>query len=247
MQESTRPEICIPAISIPKLPAKFAEEVLDLEGTLVTSCTLNNVKRRLELYSLAVEHYECMRNPKYIHYQERVHQLLSRKDVQRLLEVSSEAPASNSPPACQAQKNADKTLKCHYSQATSMMRKVKRNLHNQCSALTERLNNRRHRRLTRQSNTDRAQYEADTKAFENEVERVVERYVTKKHRLVRAIEDKYESDAAEVRELGDDWLVQSVMNELMKKKQQEIQAECDKLAKEKSKEIERVKATFRSH
>ena len=65
----------------PSVPIKFAEEVLDLEISLGMKCELPKVKRLMELYSRAIEFYAPKQDPRYLHYQERLHTLLARSDV----------------------------------------------------------------------------------------------------------------------------------------------------------------------
>ena len=71
---------------------KFAEEVLDLEISLDMKCDLPKVKRLMELYSRAIEYYAPLQDPKYLHYQDRLHTLLTRSDVLSLLDGASAKP-----------------------------------------------------------------------------------------------------------------------------------------------------------
>ena len=44
-------------------------------------CNLNTLKQLLELYSQAVEYFESLNDPRHMQYQERMQNLLMRRDV----------------------------------------------------------------------------------------------------------------------------------------------------------------------
>ena len=80
------------------LPPNFAQEVLDLEGSLDFDCSEQTVKRLMQLYTAAIEHYEAIEDLKHLHYQDRLHTLLARADVARTFRLprASKQPASGS-------------------------------------------------------------------------------------------------------------------------------------------------------
>ncbi|CAG9315574.1 unnamed protein product [Blepharisma stoltei] len=67
------------------LPQNFAEDVLNQEMALSIQCSIPQVSRLMELYSAAIEYYESIPDLKYLHYQERLQKLLTRRDVLKLL------------------------------------------------------------------------------------------------------------------------------------------------------------------
>ncbi|OMJ84987.1 hypothetical protein SteCoe_13824 [Stentor coeruleus] len=83
---------------LPGLPEHFAEHVLDYETELDLDCNINTILKLMELYKSAIEYYESINDPKYIHYQERLHNLLARKDVITLLNVGSPTSVSKLTP-----------------------------------------------------------------------------------------------------------------------------------------------------
>ena len=152
----------------PALPKGFAEQVIDLEGELDTLCNLTNVQKLLALYSKAMEHYESLRNPIYQHYKERLRQLLARGDVQALLQHPSQLSDMPTPVESQRQRleakrrafaknltnysdlaanrSADKEMASHNTKSSSVLRKLQENIQHQCSALNNRVRQRRPRR-----------------------------------------------------------------------------------------------------
>jgi len=45
------------------------------------SCSLATLKQLLQLYSTAIEHYESIEDPRFLQFQERMQNLLMRRDV----------------------------------------------------------------------------------------------------------------------------------------------------------------------
>ncbi|OMJ92574.1 hypothetical protein SteCoe_4583 [Stentor coeruleus] len=84
---------------LPSLPEHFAEHVLDYEIELDLDCNINTILKLMELYKSAIEYYESVSDPKYIHYQERLHNLLARKDVITLLNAGSPTSVSKLTPS----------------------------------------------------------------------------------------------------------------------------------------------------
>lgn len=71
----------------------FAENILDLELQLQHNCTLPLINALMQAYSVfhtqrAIEHYECIQDPKHVQLQERMHAFLVRKDVMSVLRPS---------------------------------------------------------------------------------------------------------------------------------------------------------------
>lgn len=49
----------------PTLPPNFAENVLQLELELECDCNVDKLHQLLELYTIAIEYYSTVRDPKY--------------------------------------------------------------------------------------------------------------------------------------------------------------------------------------
>ena len=77
----------------PAAHEEFAENILDLELQLQHNCTFPLINALMQAYSVfptqrAIEHYECLQDPKHVQLQERMHAFLARKDVMSVLRPS---------------------------------------------------------------------------------------------------------------------------------------------------------------
>ena len=150
------------SISITPLSSSFAQEVLDLEGSLYNSCQLGQVKQLLSLYSQAIEYYGAVQDVRYLHYKERLHLLLAREDVMFLLEnpdtrsisnhssltkrdSQKEAFSRSKTPASslRANRDAEMKLQVHNTSSICAMKKLKDNLHSQNQSFEAKLSKRK--------------------------------------------------------------------------------------------------------
>ncbi|CAG9318013.1 unnamed protein product [Blepharisma stoltei] len=156
----------------PSLSSGFAQEVLDLEGELDFCCNIETIQRLLQLYTQAIEFFESIKDPKYLHYQERMQNLLARKDVLQVIKNPQGENRSVTPTptlstetfkkkAEQRQKmrvkqadvhlnkdvaierNAEQTIITHASSNTMIKGKIKENLKLQADSLNMRLHERK--------------------------------------------------------------------------------------------------------
>jgi len=67
--------------SPPKLDPSFASILLEKEMTLESSPSSELVNEIIELYTQAIEFYEYRKDPKYLDYQNRMHQMLVKPQV----------------------------------------------------------------------------------------------------------------------------------------------------------------------
>jgi len=68
-------------LSLGELPDHFAEDLLSLELKLDQQPHIATVRKLVDLYSKAVEHYEAQKDPKYSIYHNRLKAMLHREDV----------------------------------------------------------------------------------------------------------------------------------------------------------------------
>jgi hypothetical protein len=73
------------------LPARFAEQVLDLELEVEANpqVEVETVNRLVELYSIAVEYYSTVQSNKYLVFKNKITKLLLRPAITRSLESNS--------------------------------------------------------------------------------------------------------------------------------------------------------------
>lgn len=163
-QANNLPKSPTPDLS-PVLSSNFAQEVLDLEGELDFSCNMIIVQRLMHLYSQAVEYFESIKDPKYLHYQERMQNLLTRKDV--LLAIKNPEPVNRTSMTptpesfkrkvehrqkirakqadvhlnrnIKTERNAEQTIITHSTSNSQISNKLKENLKLQSEALNQRL------------------------------------------------------------------------------------------------------------
>ena len=65
-----------------KLPANFAERVLDLEADIESgNFTQTSIDELLELYSDAVEFYNSRQDKKFYYYEQKMQTLMTRPEI----------------------------------------------------------------------------------------------------------------------------------------------------------------------
>lgn len=95
----------IVSLELPELPPRFSDRVLELEAALKAECTLENIKKLMELYTVrtrqaGIEHYESVSDLTFLKYQEKLQRLLARTDVQQALVAK---PTASKPPTGKSQ------------------------------------------------------------------------------------------------------------------------------------------------
>jgi hypothetical protein len=69
-----------------KLPKNFAEQVLNLELLLDSgNFDINTINELMQLYTNAVEYYSGMNDVRYIHFTERIQNMLIRPEILKLM------------------------------------------------------------------------------------------------------------------------------------------------------------------
>jgi actin-related protein len=75
-----------------QLPPDFASRLLDAELELENNCTLAVLQGLLDLYQEAVEFYELKDDLRYLDFQQRIHAVLVKPDIQALLKAPQATP-----------------------------------------------------------------------------------------------------------------------------------------------------------
>ena len=237
------------------LPDGFALDLLEKELALEHSPSLALLQEVVAMYSLAIEHYEFIKDPLHFSFQERMHRLLARPDMRRLFEPPqrrfqrsqtvqlgrsslAETPAS---PAS----NVQRFLERNESTSNKVLSQARNDMRTQDYDLQRRLavRKQKHRNsLTSQSfledsfsTTEGSPKNID--AFQQQIEAVLEEIYAKKAEKVAAITVKYE---VQMNELGEDSLAKAVKAQMQRSMQCEIDqvsAELESFRKEKLQQI----------
>jgi len=56
----------------PEFPSDFADQLVAKEMAVDRDCCIENINELVQLYGLAVEHYENLNDSRHIDYQERM-------------------------------------------------------------------------------------------------------------------------------------------------------------------------------
>ena len=245
--------------SFKALPNNFAQQVLDLEGELDTRCSLSCVKQLLELYSAAVEYFEAIQNSKYLHYTERMRQLLARDDVLFVLQhpdagpfsshrqrfdITRKAAAKALGPTRElaADRSAEKEMASHACKSSRVLRKLQENIQSQCSGLNKRVRQRQQKNNSIDWGNARLSFEE----YEAQVEATMEWFLEEKQAVKTSIEEKYEEELQELAELGDDSLLDQVIDKMKQKLKEEVRSACELLETEKRRRIAQLRVTLSS-
>ena len=209
---------------------------------------MDKVKKLMELYTKAIEFYEGEKNPKFTHYQERMQNLLTRKDVQELLnetvkpranrmdieeikeDIGSRHMSKSSLPKLPLERNCEKVVQNHIVETAVVSKKIVDHLRAQSESLLHRVESRRNARSkgfrkyeTNQCDKSGGEARATpAEEFEEEVERIMERFVEEKTIKRREIEEKYSEYLSEVNCMEGE-IIKSLAEELKKNMKVEIE------------------------
>ena len=234
----------------------FAQTVLDLEVDLNFNCTLEKIKTLMELYTKAIEFYESTKNPKYIHYQERMQTLLIRKDVQKVLNSEikikgkkgfKEENKINNIINLPVERTCEKILQNYNSEAGCLSKKITENLKNQAESLDSRLEQRKNARKTKKLRKNSEICESEKSAgqsklppveeFELEVEQIMEEFVEAKASVKKEIENKYNEYFIEIGNMQGE-IMKSLNKELEKNMKNEIDGKVKELEEKRTLDIQ---------
>lgn len=252
----------------PTMPVNFAQEVLDLEGEIDIQCNLTNVKRLMELYSLAIECYGAQQGHRYLHYRSRLHNLLAREDVQYLLEnptvpemsrieelkmkkrvkIPRKAIDNN---ALAINRTTEKTLQNHKIESSTSSKMLQSNLKSQCESLCIRLIQRKEKNKEKHDSVEsdksggvRCSSKTKLEHFELEIEIVMEKYIEEKYSVKSEIESKFDEQIREIKEIGSGALFNHVVEKMRMTMRNEIEEKHRILKTRKNEEITRIRSSY---
>ena len=232
----------------PVISPYFAEELLDLEAELDMSPKLPVVKRLIELYSRAVEFYSPSQDPKYLHYQERLHSLLGRDDVLKLLEgplpksgrqeKRSQSSQHTRPVDLSNELNAERTLQTHNLCSNQVSSLLKANFQSQQRYLSHRLIKRK---------AEKGKFENQQSCFATEVETVMEKYCEEKARVRGVLEERLRQELVAAKEIGNLELEMKITEEIKKRVGEELQKKYEDLNLDKEQKLDNLRKSLNIH
>uniref|UniRef100_A0A7S3MRU3 Uncharacterized protein n=1 Tax=Fabrea salina TaxID=342563 RepID=A0A7S3MRU3_9CILI len=81
----------------PALPNNFATNLIEKELQLESDCSLEVLNELVNLYSQAIEYYEHVQDPKYYDFQDRLHKILVRPEILKLMQSEKKPQAHSTP------------------------------------------------------------------------------------------------------------------------------------------------------
>ena len=207
-----------------KLPLNFAEKVLDLEFKIENSPKITDIRKLVELYSKAVEHYEAQKDSKYTKYQKRLKDLLCRKEVIACMQGPLQpTDKANRVPA----ETTETFLKTHSKNTQQATLLTQKNLAEQENFLQSRVEKRRY------------QFE---RIYEEELNKIVEHFVSLKYESIQRVKQTYEEQIKEMKTYGNNSIVSEVVKELEKSMLQEIHTVAAQVDGQRSTSILQLKS-----
>ncbi|CAG9322152.1 unnamed protein product [Blepharisma stoltei] len=268
--------------AFPKLPKHFAEQVIDLESDLDTNCTALGASKLVELYSAAVEYYGSIKDTRYLHYKERIQQLLARDDVINVLNHNQPTKLERSrsedqlpsnefeleelkiPKSDQInlhftsplaiKKDAEDIINQHLNTSTSTSEKICENLRSQEGKhLERRLKQRRANSPQILHKSNLAPVEAVMKItaeqklerYQDEIEKVMEKYIEEKITRIQGIKSKYKEQINELAAGMNNETMELLRNQMEQDMESEINLVTEQLDIERKKEISQIKKKFK--
>ena len=73
------------------LSNNFAMKLVNKELEVESNCNIYNLRELVELYRVAIEHFEELKDPKFWDFQERLHKILVKPAVLKLMQEESQA------------------------------------------------------------------------------------------------------------------------------------------------------------
>lgn len=226
-----------PHISILSVNDKnFSQSVKTLESVLDYDCSFEVIKNLMELYSLAIENYESVRDPAFAFYKQKLKNLLKRSDVQSEINKQHTDDTQKRPRAStngprktrgdlSLERTAEKAMQWHYSENVITSEKIQENLKRQMDSLNLRINFRK----------KQASQNAKIVEFEKGVERIMEEFLQDKENAQLEIQKKYEEQLEELRLMPQSELILKV-----------VEATNEQISKELEEKIRVIEANKRS-
>ena len=238
------------------LSADLAASILYREMQLDSRLSVETVHSLVDLYSRAMEDFEANKDPRYLELQDRMHRMLTRPDVFKLMQVHNHCLPSE-PPQIAPQRKFDRILLTISDSSRSVGIKAQRDLESQDHTLARKLSLRRHARFCKTqclsseassvSTADNKLFDLDVSGmseermgrFEDRLEQVMERHFAEKAQRLAEIHIKYQAEIAEVQALGT--LGQQVVQQMKLAMQREIDQVVHEIDSRRKEEVNKLK------
>lgn len=223
----------------------FEQEIKALECALEYDCNVHIIHSLMQLYTTAIETYECQKNPAFSVYQGKMKTLLKRPDVLNTIkacnksvspELISRSRASTDTSIRQraelsTERITEKAIQWHKSENGLASERIQENLKKQIETLNLKISSRK----------KQAEQNAKILAFEKGVEEIMEEYIQNKEKVRSEVNEKYREQLDELSSMAENELFLKVLKETKKKIEEEIVEKLHAVDIEKRKKIQNLK------
>jgi hypothetical protein len=244
MKQKINPFIQIESVD----DSRFLTELKTSESVLEYDCSLEVIKNLVDLYTLAIQTYEPVKDPKYLTYKKKLDKLLTRPDVQYQirdscsasgLHIKSKTPKNNSTKFkfeldLESDRMVEKALEYHKNETEISTEKLQENLKQQMEILSLRLSSRKR------------QTEKNSKflAFEKGIEEIMEEYITEKLKIKESVKNKYKSLLEEFYNMPCNNIVINLIEEINTRMSEEIAESVKVIEQDKREKILNLKSSI---
>lgn len=241
----------------PKLPSGFLIDVLKQEQQLRLSANPDTINRLTQLYTLAIEYYSSISDPKYHDFTKKLQALLVKPQVQH--SISNPQPVSTpkyrpepllSPRGTVAQSTkddrfAEKFLALQTHRGTKHSQNIKGSIQQQRDSLDKRIQQRTERKATGADSGCTAKVplkrSIDTEEYERLLEQTLEQHLLEKHQRLMYIKSTYTEQISALQSFPPSPQIESVIIEMQGHMANELRAEKDTLEQKKVQQIAALK------
>ncbi|OMJ84710.1 hypothetical protein SteCoe_14099 [Stentor coeruleus] len=241
------------------LPEDFAEQLLELEMQVDKNCEIDTIKALVDLYSNAIEYYENTKDTKYHAYKKRLHSLLLREDVQKVLNATvksvqrkplsglnvnnlkttdSQTDIKN---PFETENSIDFPILANNKDTQEFRSRALTNIKSQESELENRVKARKSLKTSAVSIKVNEDKFIGRNSYEDALVDIMGKYITDKITRVQQIKSTYEKQIEEIKEMGSSPIILEIVKQMETSMQNEIDEVCKNIEEQKSKEIARVR------
>ncbi|CAG9329338.1 unnamed protein product [Blepharisma stoltei] len=229
------------------LPPEFSTELVVLEQAIENNCSMEIINSTIMLYSKAIEHYEALKDPQYLEYQNKLKVLLHRKDVKSVINyqdsVKSSEPKKPALSSLNKHRNIENVLREFNNENNSTRPMIHENLKQQQDVLEYKMRARKNS-LKNNLSFGSELSEEDLEKFEEKLEDLIEKFVTEKIQKSKEIADLYSTQISEMKNMGDNEVINQIIFEMEKNKEREISIISKNVENAMGKEIEILRKEY---
>lgn len=160
----------------------YISEIIALENEIKESCTPSKLQKIMELYKIVIENYSSLDDDRVFVYQARMKSLLSLPHVRNTIAPSNPTSKRQKsiqfPQSLSTERSIDKTIEWHNSETKLATESAQQDLNVQSESLN--------RKIIKRKRKSRGM-----DLFEQEVEKIVEKYTLEKEKIIESgCEDK---------------------------------------------------------